>query len=924
MSLLDSLRSVVGLRPRAGRDVAPTVKVAGGRVVGVRGAIGRVKSLGKTVGARLWGEPIPLRYFETVLAVEIETLNARRTMFEDILVGRGPIKVLPRPRSQNHKPSREDGKRRTPSPSLLFGSNADKRIAAAPRADLQAIMHAKTRPLPLPCTATGLALSGGGIRSAALSLGAIQALQKNERITSLDYLSSVSGGGYIGSSLSAAMSVAGGGRFPFGTDVSDSDALAHLRNYSNYLMPRGRSGIRNGSEAAAILLRGFAGNAVIVLFGLLFAAILTIRGYSNGHGYALREFGFIPALADSFLSPERTTTPVLGSGPFGLTLRLCWTLLAVLVAWAVARRAGPNGFWVSDTSGFLLRVARWLIIAVVVSFVLDLQPFAAVAIGCAKTKIGASSHKTSLGALVTAAGAFATSVAAFGSRIGKFLESSARSTGTKVLLTRLATKAMLVLAALVVPLLLWCSYLALVAAALEHWRIPPWLAYHPLDWLAAHVRSVPVSPRLSFWPHIVSRIKTAYERLPAVVHTEHGPLYSWICLASLAVVTRLNANSYSLNRFYRDRLSKAFLFITGSIDVRTEEPVPLNALKLSALQNNAGPYHILNAALNVQGSKEANKRGRNADFFTFTPHHVGSDLTLYAPTAGSQNGVPAIFEAVERDLDLATAMAISGAAVSANMGTSTVRLLSPTLALLNIRLGYWLTNPRFQARRESVRKRLRAAADVLSNFFLPAEMLNLLDENGHKIYLTDGGHIENLGVYELLKRGCGLVVVVDAEADPTLAFGSLQRVERYARIDLGVRIVLPWEQIAAAHAAAAKALVAREPCAARGPHCAVGKIFYENGAEGMLVYFKSSLSGDEKDYVRDYKIRNPSFPHETTGDQFFTEEQFEMYRSLGFHIVDGFFRGDDVAFLSNEDGYLGRDDLVDQFNRLCPASTVAS
>ena len=78
-----------------------------------------------------------------------------------------------------------------------------------------------------------------------------------------------------------------------------------------------------------------------------------------------------------------------------------------------------------------------------------------------------------------------------------------------------------------------------------------------------------------------------------------------------------------------------------------------------------------------------------------------------------------------------------------------------------------------------------------------------------------------------------------------------------------------------------------------GPHCGVGRIFYENGAEGIIVYFKSSLTGDEKDYVLDYKKRYPAFPHETTSDQFFSEEQFEVYRALGFHMVDGFFSGGD-------------------------------
>jgi hypothetical protein len=172
-------------------------------------------------------------------------------------------------------------------------------------------------------------------------------------------------------------------------------------------------------------------------------------------------------------------------------------------------------------------------------------------------------------------------------------------------------------------------------------------------------------------------------------------------------------------------------------------------------------------------------------------------------------------------------------------------------------------------------------------------MLNLHSEVSREIYLTDGGHIENLGVYELLKRGCQLIVVVDAEADPHMSFSSLLKVERYARIDLGVRIILPWEEIADVSRKTEVQLAAGgRPCSP-GPHCAVGQIIYADGAIGTIVYFKASVSGDEKDYILDYKIRNMAFPHETTSDQFFTEEQFEMYRALGFHMVDGFFSGSD-------------------------------
>jgi hypothetical protein len=307
----------------------------------------------------------------------------------------------------------------------------------------------------------------------------------------------------------------------------------------------------------------------------------------------------------------------------------------------------------------------------------------------------------------------------------------------------------------------------------------------------------------------------------------------------------------------------------------------------------------------VQGSASANKRGRNADFFMFTPDFVGSDLTLYAPTKVDGGAETHGAGSTGLELDLATAIAVSGAAVSANMGASTVRLLSPTLALLNFRLGYWLRNPRVQATGSGAANAFaKASRFVFGKFYLLAEMLNLLDENSAQIYLTDGGHIENLGLYELLKRGCELILVVDAEADPAMTFGALQIVERYARIDFGVRIELPWETIATA----ALAIDARADGSQRlaGPHCAVGRIFYPDGAVGVLLYVKASVTGDEKDYILDYKKRNPSFPHETTGDQFFSEEQFEAYRALGFHMVEHFFdQDDDFAYLAEGRGSFG-------------------
>jgi hypothetical protein len=188
---------------------------------------------------------------------------------------------------------------------------------------------------------------------------------------------------------------------------------------------------------------------------------------------------------------------------------------------------------------------------------------------------------------------------------------------------------------------------------------------------------------------------------------------------------------------------------------------------------------------------------------------------------------------------------------------------------------------------------------VFNKLYLTAEMLSLLDETSPRVYLTDGGHIENLGIYELLNRRCRIIIAVDAEADPALFFPSFVTLQRFARIDLGVRIDLPWREIRERNVAFAKEVADTEtgksPTRALGSHAAVGTINYPNAPNGWLIYVKSSLTGDEGDLILDYKRRYGTFPHETTGDQFFGEEQFEAYRALGFHAATGLVTGRDYV-----------------------------
>jgi hypothetical protein len=363
-------------------------------------------------------------------------------------------------------------------------------------------------------------------------------------------------------------------------------------------------------------------------------------------------------------------------------------------------------------------------------------------------------------------------------------------------------------------------------------------------------------------------------------------LYLVVALVCGLIIPFLRPNANSLHRLYRDRLSKAFLFVPQRVVAPTGGCVPTLAplqMKLSDLSERDAPYQLINTALNVQASKSVNRRGRNADFFLLSRNFVGSRATGYVPTSD--------MERVVHRFDLGAAVAVSGAAVSSNMGAATIKPLSATLALLNIRLGYWLRNPK--------RIRRKGGWSALANFYFLAEMLGLLNEKTRSIYLSDGGHIDNLGIYELLRRRCKVIIVADAEADPQMAFGAFNVVERYALVDLGVRIDLPWQQVANVSKTTG-IKIDKEGDAPKklGPHVAVGEIRYPGGRRGVLVYIKSSLTGDENDYVFHYKKRYGSFPHETTLDQLFTEEQFEAYRALGFHAAHRFFdRRDDFAHL---------------------------
>jgi hypothetical protein len=235
---------------------------------------------------------------------------------------------------------------------------------------------------------------------------------------------------------------------------------------------------------------------------------------------------------------------------------------------------------------------------------------------------------------------------------------------------------------------------------------------------------------------------------------------------------------------------------------------------------------------------------------------------------------------------IGTAMAISGAAANPNMGYHTSAPLAFLMTILNVRLGWWLGNPR----RDMPSARpgpMNALVSLLSELFAQS--------NGRSRYVnvSDGGHFDNLGLYELVRRRCRYIVVCDSEADPNLAFEGLGGAIRKCRADFGVEITLDPEPI-------------RRVNGRSHTHCVIGTIAYpepETGfpadscgrpnapasayarATGWILYLKASLTGDETEDVEQYQTGHSSFPHESTADQFFTESQFESYRQLGLHVV---------------------------------------
>ena len=207
------------------------------------------------------------------------------------------------------------------------------------------------------------------------------------------------------------------------------------------------------------------------------------------------------------------------------------------------------------------------------------------------------------------------------------------------------------------------------------------------------------------------------------------------------------------------------------------------------------------------------------------------------------------------------------------MGAASVPSLSALLTLLNVRLGYWIRQPS------------HGKGSLIPGFHcLVREMLGIgMMEKSSWINLSDGGHLENMGVYELLRRRCKFIISVDGEADRNSTFHGHLTLVRHAQIDFGIRIepdLIALRPVTLSQFSASHSLMSRVHYPPMGD---------DPGGVGLILYLKLSMTGDEIELVKRYRSANPDFPHQTTLDQFFDEEQFEAYRQLGVHVAEGLF-----------------------------------
>jgi len=670
-----------------------------------------------------------------------------------------------------------------------------------------------------------LAISGGGIRSASFGLGVMQALVAESLLKKIDYLSTVSGGGYIGSALTWFLKKGHPDGTPAGTE-SENFPLGQI-GAAGRLKGRGRNMVLDFIWLHGNYLAPGNGLGTLSLFGIMLRSMLlslaVYLGVFTTGMWLLQKGGlFEPFSVDQFLGVSWTGGLRVSAFIWAaiLTLGLLLVVSLFFSLRTVRFGAGRISRYRQLIKGQRFLGSGWQII--LLTLLAGSVPHACNLLGNVWQQITAAGVSGVLGAL-----------SGF-SQYHKAQDPAARG-------GRMSTLRIVIGAALLVYGLFVGAYVA-----------------------ALHVATVT------------------------------GLLIVAGLTAILAFVVNLNYAGF--HRMYRDRLMETFM--PNPECVRQNRWGPATEADSELIENvcqgtHARPYHLVNTNVVLVDSPTSKFRGRGGDSFLISPLYCGSDATGWRATPHYMKTADFIKVCPSRGMTLATAMAISGAAVNpdagvAGKGAMRNKIVSMLMGLLNLRLGYWAPNPRPHLR-----------AWLPPNYIVPGLTSDILGsglrEDKPGVQLTDGGHFENLGLYELIRRKVRLIIASDAGADPGFQFGDLANAVERVRVDFGAKIrfksntslddILPGS-------AADSHLEQKYQLAKRG--FAIADITYHDDTTGTLLYLKSTLTPELPADLYGYKSANPSYPDQSTGDQFFDEDQFEAYRELGYQLTKNMLAADVV------------------------------
>jgi hypothetical protein len=380
------------------------------------------------------------------------------------------------------------------------------------------------------------------------------------------------------------------------------------------------------------------------------------------------------------------------------------------------------------------------------------------------------------------------------------------------------------------------------------------------------------------------------------------PHWLWILLAITVIVVILSCvdvTSLSLHPFYRGRLARAFAVRRIKGEAQGYKPEEGTWLDSYGRAGDGGPKFVFAAAAALSGDAKP-APGLNAVSYVLSADYIGGPALGWLDT---KETIAISSSRIKRDLTVQAAVAISGAAFASAMGRMNKGFQS-LLAVSGARLGTWLPNPVFvKNAKDNAAQPLypKALPSVRGAGYFYRELFGINRKQARLVQVTDGGHYENLGLVEALRRRCRLIYVIDGGGDTPPLLSGLSDAIRLARFELGVEIELDErgeygrpnlapgsaEPFGTGHAF--HALNSRLTAGA----VVRGVIRYPAAAGmggnniGLLIVAKAVLWRDLPDWVLTYGAgkSGESFPNDKTSDQWFNEAQFAAYTELGRRIA---------------------------------------